>query len=321
MKHQDLIDTLLALVRKQDGNLKFQRQFTHIVKQQANLQYRIEAQIAPYLKKYTGDYAQNFRHYRISSENKVLTDLVDSNVAYVGDFHPLNEAKEVLHTLLQQLLKQGRKITLAMELVRAEHQKFLDRYIKGELTELGFLQKIDYWKDWRGIPWDYYKPIFNLAKANRRRIKIVGIDSSHDGYSCHLRDYHAAKTISRAVMEQPDRIVVACMGDLHVAKQHFPEKAGQQIDSLGGKNKSVIIYQNRSSLYWELMEAKQLCKGTNVVQLSRSQNCAEYCILSASPVDKCISYINAGLYWFSKPEETVKNIHDAVVETLKHSNI
>ena len=64
------------------------------------------------------------------------------------------------------------------------------------------------------------------------------------------------------------------------------------------------------------MATKQLSEGTTVVQLSDWQNCSEYCVLSASPVDKCISYLKAGLPWFSKPKEVVEDIYNSVVEAL-----
>ena len=316
MKHQDLIDKLMELAEGQKDNLKFQKTFTNIVKQQVNLERRIEAKAQPYIKKYADDYAQNFKSYVISNEPRLLKEMIDSDLVYIGDFHPLKESKEVLHNLLQQLLGRKRKITLAMELVRAKHQQTLESYISGELTELGFLRKVEYWSDWHGVPWDYYKPIFDLAKANKGIIKLIGLDSNRDGYNCYLRDYHAAKTISRAAIEEPDRLVIAFMGDLHVARQHFPEKTNKQLASLGEKKKSVIVYQNRSRIYWDLMATKQLSEGTTVAQLSDWQNCSEYCLLSASPVDKCISYLRAGLPWFSKPKEVLENIREGIVKSL-----
>ena len=61
-----------------------------------------------------------------------------------------------------------------MEIVHQKNQEEITRYLNGTITELEFLEGINYHESWR-FPWNHYKTFFDLAK--KKNFEIIALNS------------------------------------------------------------------------------------------------------------------------------------------------
>ncbi len=220
-----------------------------------------------------------------------------ADTIYLGDFHTFDQNIRNVLRIIKVILKSEGKCVLALEMVSADFQFYIDTYMQGHITDLEFLESIDYNESWR-FPWSHYKLIFELAKENN--IKIIGLNTQG---SLKQRDQFAAKLIDMSLKKDKDTKVLVLYGELHLTPNKIPMM-------VSGKNKdikSVIIHQNLDEVYWKQVELNQESK---VVKFDES----EYCINSAPPWIKYESMI----YWYENVSSDPDfDIHEYIIENGK----
>ncbi len=94
----------------------------------------------------------------------------------VGETHDNIHAHEVELAVIRDLARRfpGR-IAIGMEMFRGPQQGVLDRWTKGELTELQFLKESRWFDNW-GSDFRYYRDILLFAKEHR--IDVIALDPS-----------------------------------------------------------------------------------------------------------------------------------------------
>jgi hypothetical protein len=243
---------------------------------------------------YRQEYTDQFRNFeRCSHMQELLARLRHTDIVYNGDYHTMAQAQRIPLRILRRLVHTRPRITLALELVRIEHQQYLDQYMADDISETDFLRAIAYEETW-GFPWGQYRELLLFARRNGLRVIGINTEPKEGRWTLKKRDRAAAGVIAREILERPERLVYVFDGDLHIAPSHLPAAVDRALEEFGVKPRKVIIYQNSEHIYWELAR-HGLEQETDVVLLSEDR----FCIMSTPPIIKFQSYLN----WIDKTRE------------------
>lgn len=250
------------------------------------------------LKSYQKDqnkYSQ--REFEASNIEELINSVSQSNTIYLGDFHTFDQNIRNVLRILKVLLNKNNNCIVALEMVDAKYQFYIDTYLEGHITDLEFLESIDYNESWR-FPWSHYKLIFELAKEHD--IKIIGLNTTG---TLSQRDAFAAKLILTTHNNYHKAQVLVVYGELHIS----PNKIPQLVRTTNEKLTDTIIHQNLDEVYWKEIENNQTNK---IIKYSDR----EYCINSAPPWIKYESMI----YWYENLcDDPDFDIHEYIIENGK----
>lgn len=267
--------------------------FTNL-KTRANSLEKRTVELDEYLSEQTELSAREFQIVNIESiKQKVLS----SKITYIGDFHTFDQNIRNVLRILKVITKENSGCILALEMIHSEYQIYIDAYLEHHLTDLEFLESINYHSSWR-FPWTHYKLIFDLAK--KEGIKVIGINTEG---TLHERDQFAAGIIEKTNQDNLDSKIIVLYGELHITKNKLPKL----VKDLCPDIEQVIIHQNLDEVYWKLVELGQ---ERGMVSFSSS----EYCIVSAPPWIKYESMI----YWYENLcDDPDFDIHEYIIENGK----
>jgi len=105
----------------------------------------------------------------------IYEDIKDKKIIYVGESHDKFEHHLNQLRVIKALHKNGKKVSIAMEMFQTPFQKDLDEYILGKTTLEEFLENSEYFKRWK-FDYNLYKPIIDYAKVNKLPIVALNID-------------------------------------------------------------------------------------------------------------------------------------------------
>jgi uncharacterized iron-regulated protein len=108
-----------------------------------------------------------------------LVDMISgATLVCVGETHDNIHAHRVELTIIRELFRRfpGR-VAIGMEMFRAPQQEVLDRWTKGELSELEFLKAVKWHENW-GSYFGYYRDILDFAKE--MGIDVVALNPSKE---------------------------------------------------------------------------------------------------------------------------------------------
>ena len=248
----------------------------------------------PVFKRYRDEYEAEVRRFaRIATQKELIEKVAKSDIVYCGDYHTLAQAQRTPVKILEHVFPRKPKIILCVEAVMSHHQKHLDAYMRGEISEEQFLRRIDYAHTW-GFVWEHYKVLFEFAREHG--IAVFGINSHPQGLRDRLaaRDKHAAKIIADLTTQHPDSLIFVLDGDWHVAYPHLPKEVEHILKKRRLTRRWLIIFQNSERIYWQLA-SRRLEHRVDVVQISKNR----YCVINATPLAKLRTYLN----WIEDIEE------------------
>jgi uncharacterized iron-regulated protein len=125
--------------------------------------------IFPNLDKTCGE-AEKF----ISSPQKMLSELAQVDVIYLGETHNRSLDHQNQFKIIQELYQRNPKIAIAMEMFQRPYQGVVNEYLAGKLTEAQLLEKSQYEKRW-GFPWENYAPILRFAK--QKQLPVLALNT------------------------------------------------------------------------------------------------------------------------------------------------
>jgi len=101
-----------------------------------------------------------------------------ADIVYVGETHTNVNAHRVQLEVIRKLHERfpGR-LAVGMEMFRVPQQESLDRWTRGELTELQFLKESKWFQNWNS-DFGYYRDIMNFLRDNR--IDVVALNPSRE---------------------------------------------------------------------------------------------------------------------------------------------
>ena len=250
------------------------------------------------LKQYQKDQTKSSMRDFESSNIEELTDsVINSDIIYLGDFHTFDQNIRNVLRILKVVINEKNNCIVALEMVDARYQFYIDTYLEGHITDLEFLESINYHDSWR-FPWSHYKLIFELAKEHN--IKIIGLNTTG---TLSERDEFAANLIFNTNRSYSGAQVLVVYGELHIS----PNKIPQRVKTHNEQLTQTIIHQNLDEVYWKEIEENQSNK---IIKFNNN----EFCINSAPPWIKYESMI----YWYENLcDDPDFDIHEYIIENGK----
>lgn len=237
------------------------------------------------------------REFEGSSIDELIEQVISSQVVYLGDFHTFDQNMRNVLRILKVLQQSKQKCIIALEMVDAKYQFFVDSFLEHHITELEFLESIKYHDSWR-FPWTHYNVIFDIAK--KEDIRVLALNTSG---TLTERDEFAADIISNVLNRDEDVQVLVVYGELHISPDKLPQKVKELTEGIS----QTIVHQNLDEVYWNLIEREQNDK---IVRFNQE----EFCVNSAPPWIKYESMI----YWYENMSDDPEfDIHEYIIENGK----
>jgi uncharacterized iron-regulated protein len=287
------------------------------IKVSAPAQKNLQRKIYEYMKhkaySYEGPLSPEFRKYRLNQQKHStrkfkparIQDLVhaieQSHVVYLGDFHSFDQSSKNLERLLKILMKHKQKLSLGVEFVHEVHQEQIDQYLNHHLTEMEFLEAIDYKESWR-FPWTYYQVFFELARNHK--IEIIALNSPGRLIE---RDQKASQLIADHLHDKKDAIMLVLFGEYHIVPNKLPALVAKKMNP---ELRQTIIHQNLDDVYWKLKQSKITPKMSlgSLVQFNEF----EFSLQTSPPWIKYESMI----YWYENfIEDPNFDMHEYLLDT------
>jgi hypothetical protein len=246
--------------------------------------------------RYVGQFLHEFRRAEDTcSLQEVIAEAARADLIYLADYHALPATQAFAVRLINQLLERPRRarpLVLCLEAFYACHQRLLDAYLGGQLSEPEFLHRIHYQTEW-GYEWAGYRSL--LEQARQRRFAVYGIDCAprHDLRLIARRDRAAAEKIVSLARERTAAQIVVLFGESHLAADHLPGKVARCAAAARLNLREVVIAQNVDALYWKLVTDGH--DRPEAVRVSRDK----YCVFTATPLEKYQAYAAAIERWMT----------------------
>lgn len=237
---------------------------------------------SPGVARYRRQFENEFRRrWKVAELSEILADIEAAQVVYLSDFHALQQSQKA-HMRILRLLEPRPQRFLLLECFEARHQKSLDLYLSGKISERDLLKAIEWKRSW-GFPWEHYRPL--LRWAQKHKVRVFGINLSsreRTAKSLHTRDQFAADKVAEILRRFPQGQALVIFGDWHLAQVHLPAEVRKRLKSV----RDVIVYQNSERLYFSLLE-KNLDHSVDIVKLQTGV----YCLQNVPPWVKWQNYL------------------------------
>lgn len=106
---------------------------------------------------------------KVLSFDEFIAHMASYEVIFAGEVHDNPEHHLIQAQILQALMSGYGRIDVGMEFFQSPQQGIIDRYLTGDITELAFIEEVDWERTW-GFPYHYYRPLILLAKMGGSRL-------------------------------------------------------------------------------------------------------------------------------------------------------
>ncbi len=252
------------------------------------------------LRLYEKNYLKmELRPFKQTSLTKLYHDVQKVSITYIADYHTFEQNVVTLKDILHFLIQKNIRPIIGLEMVLSKHQNDLNAFVNRDITELEFLEQINYSKSWH-FPWNHYKKIFDLARE--QQLQLYALNSIG---TLKERDIHAAKIISSIHLKDPNKKILILFGETHMAANKLPLLVNQYLPHQLSSKKPVILHQNMKHVYWKLG------KKSNKTALVTFKD-KEYCLINSPPWTKTESLV----YWYENfLDDPDFDIHEHLIET------
>jgi len=136
---------------------------------------------------------------------KMMADLALARVVFVGEFHDQRDHHTLQLEVIKELRRQGKDLTIGLEMFDLEKQPILDEWVKGGMPLQEFVSR--YQKGW-SIDWAEYDSILLFARNNR--IPLLAIDAPPD--IVKLATHGGSRVLGHEVMRRlPDGVTTTML--------------------------------------------------------------------------------------------------------------
>lgn len=232
-------------------------------------------------RKYLRDFSQAFRSYDSVLDSEKLPELLTAaDLVLIGDYHALPSSQLFAASLIEQLAGSNRRpLVLGLETVFSRDQHILDEWIRREIDEEEFRQRIRFDLDW-GYDWE---PFYRLVESSRTHAHaIYGLDCMprEDLRKISARDRHAADKIVEIRHAHPEALILVLFGESHLAPNHLPHVLHERLP----EERMLTVLQNVDALYWRA--AGESCERVEAVRVTEDV----LCVFNATPLEKYENY-------------------------------
>ncbi|MEE8397037.1 MAG: ChaN family lipoprotein [bacterium] len=95
----------------------------------------------------------------------------------LGEHHTDPRSHRFQHDVLSLLVREGRKVTVALEMLPPSANAALGRWRRGELGEAEFLEQSGWYRAWR-LAWSHYRDLFLLMRQHR--LPVFGVNAEEE---------------------------------------------------------------------------------------------------------------------------------------------
>ena len=212
----------------------------------------------------------------VQARKKLLAELAQSNLVFVGDFHAQPQSARSFFRLIRS--SKSKTVAVNLECFKQTDQSSLTLYMKGELSEKDFLHKVK-WKNSWGFPFETMRPLLKWCQAHS--IPVFGVNTETGVHDLKSRDRMIAKALSKNFMKEPQRTHFLLIGDFHISPSHLP----REFKKLLPKQIVTTVYQSPEEIYFELAKRRQ--EQTDVVNLAPRR----WVMMTVSPWVKWQEYL------------------------------
>lgn len=266
--------------------------------------------------RYIQEFVDQYRTFEsLSSYPELVAAARAARIVYVGDYHALEKYQQFQAQLLEDMA--DRPVLLAIEMLYGRNQRALDDWMHERIDDEQLQRRVRYQLEW-GYGWEGYRKVLEVAR--RRKIPVFCVDCSprNDLRYIRRRDSAVAAKIADILARHPDRTLVVCFGESHLAERHLPSKVAALLPDGDGR-RDVIILQNIDEIYW-----KAACGGSEDASVVRVSD-SVYCVLNAAPFEKYEAYRRQLEVWKAHDEEdqqldltsTVYNLIQTIVDFVR----
>jgi uncharacterized iron-regulated protein len=100
------------------------------------------------------------------------TELSGARIVFVGESHDNRHHHAAQLEVVRSLIRSGAKVAVGLEMVRAEDQEALDRWVAGEIPEDEFV--LIFGRNWGERSWPSYRGIFLYAREHG--VPMIGLN-------------------------------------------------------------------------------------------------------------------------------------------------
>jgi hypothetical protein len=251
---------------------------------------------SPKIRRYYHQYRQEFRtlsQFKSVDLDLILNAILEKKIVYCGDYHTLKQSQRTMLRLLREIHPQKNNLVLGMEAFQIKHQRHVDDFLEGLLSESEFLEKIDYLNTW-GFDWHNYRALLYFAKENKLPVLALNSGETRQKKSLEKRDELAAKILGESMQKDPEALHFVHFGDLHVTENHLPKEVVRRTKLA---SEALIIFQNSETIYWELVN-RGIEEHAEFIEMEAGK---KYCIMNSTPWIKLQSFQN----WIEIGEEVL----------------
>jgi uncharacterized iron-regulated protein len=94
---------------------------------------------------------------------ETVARLGGTRLIFIGESHTSIDFHRAQLRVIEELQRSGKKVLIGLEMYPRTEQRYLDEWCTGLLTESGFVQLSQWYKNW-GYHWNYYRDIFVFAR-------------------------------------------------------------------------------------------------------------------------------------------------------------
>ena len=231
------------------------------------------------IQKYQQDYEQELNRspWEVGRKQELFKQMDKSQIVYIGDFHAQAQSTRAVLRIARKLGAQN--VCLGLECFFTEHQKVINTYLQGHLSEREFLKKIEWKKTW-GFPWEFTRPLMKWASQNK--VPIIALNAGGNKKFAD-QDKATAVTISEALKAHPDRKMLVQYGDFHLATKHLP----LEVKKLNRKISDVVLLQSPENLYFKVLKKGKDPSTIDFIKLSTNR----WALMSVVPWVKWQDYL------------------------------
>lgn len=237
-------------------------------------------------REYEKNYLSRVRTYlQPSSVMELKLGLEDAQWIYMGDYHTNRQSQRALLRVLKLLITRTDQFVICLEFLQKKHQGYVEKFIRGRLSERSFLKHINIRKHFYFDLWEHFVPIFDFAKYYQ--LDVYGLESAPYGAGLKRRDEAMAKTLSEIADLHPGWKILVFVGDLHIAPENLPARVAKAVGDYYDPDEELFVYQNSEAIYWQLAEA-HLEDKVDVVKIDPKS----FCLINTPPIVWQQSYLN-----------------------------
>jgi uncharacterized iron-regulated protein len=105
--------------------------------------------------------------------DQAMEMIAAAKIVYIGEMHNNFQAHEAQRRVIEELERRfPGKVAIGMEMFREPQQKALDRWTRGELSELEFLKESKWYDNW-GSDFGNYRGILSFAREHRLDVRAL----------------------------------------------------------------------------------------------------------------------------------------------------